>query len=268
MNKKFLNYSNFQKCLLNNFDLNNLDFRAKKKLLNEEIFSKQLLLGLYKENSINLRTKEELTSNFIQTTDNNSIVLKRPLYVTKRFGRLYGSSDGKEWLYIKPSNRKKIFKIDYKIETQLDENKETLDVFLTAAVNIDDELLTKKDIKIDKPIIELDPTVLLLKKGEKPKIPNLNKNIIYLPENTILTSEFNVTGNVIEGGISDSSIKLTALRDMFFYNNKKTFNVSFDRDNWKSAIHRFKVKKDFELSSAENEIKFKVNLSLNYKDKN
>ena len=81
---------------LNNIDLNNFDKKAKIKFLDEEIFSKKQLLGFYKDSSINFYTKEELASDFIQTLDNNSIILKKPIYITKRLGKIYVSSDAVE----------------------------------------------------------------------------------------------------------------------------------------------------------------------------
>ncbi len=264
----FLEWSGLFLTKLNDIDLINSSFKEKKNFLDEQIFSKKQLLGFFKDNSINLKTKEELTSNFIQTLDNNSIILKRPLYITKKFGRLYGSSDAKEWFYIKPSNRKEIFEINYKFETVLDENKENLDVILTAAIDIKDELLTKEDIKIEKPIVKLDPTVFSFKKGKKKEKPNLYKNIIYIPENTIVSGEINLTGNVVEAKREENSIKLTALRDIYLYNNKKSFNLSFDRDKWDFSFYRVNTEKELDVTSIDDQVKYNLNILLTYKDKN
>ena len=227
----FLEWADVFLNKLNNIDLNNFDKKAKRKFLDEEIFSKKQLLGFYKDNSIKFYTREGISSDFIQTLDNNSIILKKPVYVTKKLGKIYVSSDAEEWFYVKPSNRKKIFDIKYKIETQLDENRENLDVFLTAAIDINEEFLTKKDITINRPVIELDPTAFSFKKGEKKNFPDLNKNIVFIPGNTVVKNELNITGNIINAGKEENSIKTTALRDIYFYNNKKILNLSFNRDN-------------------------------------
>ena len=254
---------------LNNIDFNDFDKKAKIDFLKGEIFSKKQLIGFYKDNSINFYTKEELSSDFIQTLDNNSIILKKPIYITKKLGKIYLSSDGEEWFYVKPSDRKKVFNFNHKIETQLDENKENLDVFLTFAVDVNEEFLTKTDKTVDKPIVEFDPTVLAFNKGDKnrKKFPNLNKNIVYVPENTILKYDINITGNILNVGKEEDSIKTTALRDIYFYNNKKIFNLSFDRDKWDFSLHRVKFDKDRDVTTKENEVNFILNISLNYKDK-
>ena len=52
-------------------------------------------------------------------------------------------------------------------------------------------------LDFEKPIVELDPTVFEFKRGKKKKLPNLNKTIVYIPENTIMKSELNVSGNIV-----------------------------------------------------------------------
>jgi hypothetical protein len=267
--KNFLEWTDSILNKLNNIDLNDFDKKAKINFLKEEILSKKQLIGFYKNNSIHFYTKEELSSDFIQTLDNNSIILKKPVYITKKLGKIYVSSDGEEWFYVKPSDRKKVFNINHKIETQLDENKENLDVFLTFAVDVNKDYLTKKDITVNKPVVEFDPTVLAFKKGSKnrKKLPNLNKNIVYVPENTILKHDLNITGNIVNIGKEEDSVKTTALRDIYFYNNKKIFNLSFNRDKWDFSLHRVKFDKEHDVIKEENEVNFILNVSLNYKDK-
>ena len=263
----FLEWSNSFLNKLNSIDFNNFDKKARKKFLDEEIFSKKQLLGFYENSSINFYTKEELESDFIQTLDDNSFILKQPIYITKKFGRIYVSSDAVEWFYVKPSNRKNIFNINHKIETQLDESKKNLDVFLTVAIDVNKEFLIKKDIKVEKPIIELDPTVFSFERGKKRNLPNLNKNILYIPENTIVKNELNVTGNIVNVRKDEDSIKTTALRDIYFYNNKKAFNLSFDRNKWNFSILRLKLDKDRDITLRVNEVYYVINITLNYKDK-
>ncbi len=247
--------------------LNNLDKNEKKKLLNEEIFSKKQLLAFNENSTIRFYTKDEIKSDYIQTLDNNSIIFKKPIYVTKKYGKTYFSFDNKEWFYVKRADKDKVMKINYKIETLLDEKKENLDVFLTAGVDIKDEFLTKKEMIIDKPLVKLDPSLFSFKKGEKkPDFPSLYKNIVYIPESTLLLGEVNISGNVIEAKKDSNSIKLTALRDMFFYNDKKIFNLSFDRDKWDFSFFKVKVDKEVDVNSIENEVHYILNIILNYKD--
>ena len=98
-------------------------------------------------------------------------------------------------------------------------------------------------------------------------MPNLNKNILYIPENTIVKNELNVTGNIVNVRKDEDSIKTTALRDIYFYNNKKAFNLSFDRNKWNFSILRLKLDKDRDITLRVNEVYYVINITLNYKDK-
>lgn len=246
--------------------LNDLDKKEKMKLLKDEIFTKKQLLALNENSTIRFYTKDEIKSDFIQTLSNDSIIFKKPIYATKKYGKTFFSFDTKEWFYVKASDMKKAFKLNYKIETALDDNKKNLDVFLTAGVDIKDEYLIKKDLKIDKPLVKLDPYLFTYKKGERNKFPSLYKNIVYIPENTVLFGELNISGNIVEVKKDSDSIKLTALRDVYFYNDKKMFNISFDREKWNFSLSKVKLDKEIDIKTNENEVNYIFNITLNYKD--
>ena len=73
--------------------------------------------------------------------------------------------------------------------------------------------------------------------------------------------------NVVEAKREGDFIKITALRDIYLYNNKKIFNISFDKDKWDFSFHRVKTEKELDITPEEDQVNYNLNITLNYKDK-
>ena len=99
---------------------------------------------------------------------------------------------------------------------------------------------------------------------------DLNKSILLIPENTKLTGEINIRGNIFEGKKNGNKVSIKALRDLFIFINKKKLNVSFERYNWNltlASLLKLKYERKLIVKSIKDDhIHFNLDVFLQYND--
>jgi len=252
------------------FNQINLKPDKQKTFIKDEIRNNIELIAFYRNSTIKLHTKEEKKGDFAYSLNNNSFILKKSIYITLENKQLYVSQDKKIWMEYNNFDADSDFRIDYRFDTVINEEKKDIDIFLTAGVAIKDN--PKKIIKInDKPMFYLKPNMLLIdgKNKNTPTI-DLEKTMLYIPENTILSGEIVIRGNIFNGKTTPDTISITSLRDLFIYINKKKLNVSFDRYNWNltiASLLKLKFERKLIVKSLDaNKIHLKLDVYLNFND--
>lgn len=247
----------------------NLNEEKQKTFVKDEIQINRELIAFYKDYSINLHSKEEKISDFFYSIDNNGFILKRPIYVTYEDNEMYISFEKKTWILIEAMSSDTDFVVDYKFESKINEKNKSIDIYFTLAATLKDELKHTKELKKQKPLINLDGNMTLMSNKDKSSVTiDLKKNILFIPADTILTGDFTITGNILKTIKTDGALSITALKNIFIYINKSMLNLSFDRKTWGLAtIFSLKFDSSAEVKTKENnKIFFCITADVRYKE--
>ncbi len=244
----------------------NLNEGKQKKFIEEEIQSQKTLILFKKNYTINFNTIKDKESNFIYSIDNNSFILKRPIYITLENKETYIALDinKNSWFKLKLFGTGSNIQNDYNFKCTVNENKDSINVDFTSALRIKKRLKEILILKKAKKLIKLSPNMALTKNNDKKAIfIDLNKVILFIPANTIFIGEINIDGNIITANKNQKGVDIIALKDIFIYINKRMLNISFDRDDWSLSLSSIDFLPKLTIKSInENTINFVLDVKL------
>jgi hypothetical protein len=250
---------------LKKFNEINLNEKKQKTFIDDEIRSKKILLIFKKNQKIHFNTVKNKESNFIYSLDNNSFILKRPIYLTSENNEIIININFKknEWFKLKLFGVGSNIENNYNFKTELNKTKNQNKIYLTSALKIKKKLTNVIMIKHKREVVKLGPNMIFIDDNNKKVIPiNLNKKILYIPEETVITANINITGNIINTEKTDSGIDITVLKDIFIYINKKMINVSFNKEKWDLTLSSIDFKPKLTIKSIDDK---KIDLNLDIK---
>lgn len=214
--------------------------------------------------------KSDFKAEYIaQTLENNNFIVLKDVYFTFIGKDACYSFDNITWVSSKsdPNTEVEGIRNDYHFSTQLKDNELTI-VYSMGLLQGRNPIYINK--KPDRPVIRLSSGLIFSHIDDKMVNADLEKNILFIPKNTLITSSMNVSGNLISSNTEqDKTITLNAIQDIFVYIKGKRFTLSFDKKNWNPNILSFDIKPDiFVTATSENVIHFDIEALANFeKDK-
>ncbi len=237
----------------------------QQELVISKVIEKPVVIKFPKEKSVCFLSKKEIESDLIYSLDNNEFILKQPVYITNHKDKLFVSYDSQVWYTMDNINFETKMKFDYVPDNSKDKNLIRYSFAVSQKKNA-------KSIRIgnNKRVIDLRPNMLLANKDDKELSVDLKRVILYIPADTIITGELNLSGNIVVGKNSvDNAVSISSLRDIFIYlnYNKKHISMSFDNKNWNVMIFSIKFSSFVKIISLENRrILFNLFGEFNHKE--
>lgn len=256
--------------LLNKFNEINLNKEKQKVFIEDEIRGKKILLIFKKEYKIYLNTIKKNESDFIYSIDDNSFILKRPIYLTSENNEIYINTDinKNQWFKFDLFGTESNIENDYNFISQLNEKNNRMQINLTSALRIKKKLNNIITLKNKKEVVKLNANMAFTDDNNKDTSPvDLNKKILYIPGETIFTINIDITGNIINTTKNENGINITALKDIFIYINKKMLNISFNKEKWDLTLSAIDFTPKLTIKSInEKKINFHLDIKLLHKE--
>ena len=160
------------------------------------------------------------------------------------------------------------FEFDYEFNSKINEKNDRIDIYYTNAISVKKELKNVIEFKKNKPIHKLDSGMTLSTNDKESLSIDLQKEILYIPKDTIFSGELKIIGNVFESKKTPDALIITAMRNIYLYINKKILNLSFDQQTWGlSTILSVKFSRYLLVKSKDkNRIHFCLNVELSFKE--
>ena len=214
------------------------------KIYMDQSEKEETLAAFYSDESIILRdVKREFSSKALLYSDGmGKIVVNYNIYVTKNWlGKYLYSIDNETWYFQDNGSDNEIKNIDYKydLDSSLSDDKKTLIIMFSWEVFIGENAIS---VKLgSRELVNLHEG-LILDHSDKKKINiNFKKQTLFIPRVTIVESEFNVRGNLIQSNINGHDIIIKPEKDLFLYSGDNKMGLSFDNENWDISIFAFKI---------------------------
>ena len=244
--------------------------REKQRVLLEEIWDNNEYFAYYKHSSINITSFESKKSDLLYSINNNSFIIKQPLYITYLNNDMYVSKDGVNWLIFKLNDNslrgnEEYFEADYEVKHSLDKEEKNLNISYSISFVQKKEFKTIK-LKEKKDIITLSKDMILADKDKNNLTIDLSKFILYIPPETILSGKLKIDGNVVISNSNNGTISIKSLVDIFIYAKNKMLAISFDRKNWGVSILSFNISPNLTVKSlSDKHIEFFLYIKAIYK---
>ena len=256
--------------LLNKFNEISLNEEKLKTFIEDEIRSKKILLVFKKDYKIHFNTIKKNESDFLYSIDNNSFILKRPIYITSENNEtiININFNKNEWFKLKLLGYGSNIENNYYFKTELNKEKNQIQIYLTSALKIKKKLNNVIMIKKKKEVVKLGSNMFLTNSNEKnATLIDLNQKILYIPEGTVFTGDIRITGNIINTVNNKNGIVITVLKDIFIYINKKMLNISFNKEKWNLALSSIDFKPKLTIKSVDDKkIDFLLDINLSQKE--
>lgn len=244
------------------------NFDKRGKLFFKETKNINNILYFKKGNSISIYSKKELKSPYVYSIEGNKYFIRKDLYLTSLGEKdLYFSFDNINWLKVDSKN----VDVDLGTNDNLEDTNDgtNINIYYSTA------FYPKKDkkyisLKEDRKIIQLSKDMILSDKEKKEITIDLTKNILFVPKGTIICGELEVDSNIVKSEYFDDKIKLTALRDIYFYANfnKKQLSMSFDKKDWTFLFFSIKISSYLKVKAiSDKKIKVSLIAKFLYKEK-
>lgn len=245
--------------------------REKQQELLNEAWNNNEYFGFYKDSVIQITSYEEKKSDQFYSLNNNSFIIKQPLYITYINNDMYVSKDGTNWLIFKLNDNsdkgaQEYFEADYKIISNIEENGKILNIKYSISFIQKKEFKAIK-LKEKKEIVKLSENMILADKDKNNLTIDLKKVILHIPENTIFSGKLKIDGNLVESNSTNGIIKVRSLVDIFIYARNKMLAISFDRKNWGVSILSFNISPNLTVKSiSDKHIEFSLYIKAIYKN--
>jgi len=242
--------------------------REKQKALLDEAWNNNEYFAFYKDTVIQISSYENKKSDLFYSLNNNSFIIKQPLYITYIGNDMYVSKDGENWLIFKLNDQKdnqEYFEADYIINSSLENEGKILNIKYSISFTQKKEFKTVK-LKEKKERVTLSNNMVLADKDKNNLTIDLKKVILYIPSETIFSGKLKIDGNVVESNSKDGIIKIKSLVDIFIYAKNKMLAISFDRKNWGISILSFNISPNLTVKSlSDKHIEFFLYITALYK---
>lgn len=229
----------------------------------------QVILSFPKDTEINITSAKAAPSpdDIIYTLENNKFIIVKPVYFTFNKKESLFSFDNKTWYSTASDANKKIEGIKNNFYFDTKTQDKSIFISYKTAMSLGRNPIIS-DFKEQREIVKLKKGLIFSSSDEKKINADLNKVILYVPENTILHGYLNVKGNIINSEIKDGIIMLKAMQDLYFFIKKRMLSFSFDKINWNLNVLSFSINPVFDVYAKEdNEIYFNINATANYNEK-
>jgi hypothetical protein len=224
------------------------------------------VLVLQKDSTINVNSKEAKpgADDIGYSLSNNKFKLIKPVYITFEKKDLAFSFDNITWYSSKSDASKKIEAIYQNINytTTINNNKLFIEYDATFKLGRNP---TRIKITEGKNILTLTGGMVLSSPDMKEITDNLDKSILFIPANSVISANMNLDGNIMQSYMINGSMVFKSMTDIFLYYKKNMFSISFDQINWDSNIFAFDINSLIEVKVNEgNQINFNISVSANY----
>lgn len=176
----------------------------------------------------------------LKTTEDNSLEVVRPLYVTYDFWKQMYISFNKEWWYPMRNdleNNIENYRMVFDMNKTLDIENASLSVGFAGGVTL---VETSKPVKLEnKKIVTLEKGMIFDAKDAQKITTDLVPNILHLPQGTRLTMDYIIEGNLLEVKTKGSNYSIKFLRDIFLFPKGQFISISFDNEDWDNPIFSF-----------------------------
>ncbi|MBN2546206.1 MAG: hypothetical protein JXB50_10445 [Spirochaetes bacterium] len=226
----------------------------------------RLVLSYEKDTTILIRSKKITPEpdDFIYSLDDNRFMVCKSLYMTFYKKETIFSFDKKIWYSSLNDANKEIEGVrnNYFVNSKIDDKTLYIDYKMAFSPGRNPKTVNFNEAR----------QTVTLKKGmvfsnmDKNKInTNLTEKILYVPQNTMLSGNVNVTGNIINSQSKDNVICLKAMQNLYFFIRKMMFSFSFDKVNWNLNLLSFSVDPKVEVyAKDDNHVFFDVTAEANY----
>jgi len=242
--------------------------------LSKELTNNDNVIDIYKGTKFVVESNDLIESNILHAIDGNSFIIKKGAYVTFDKNEFWVSFNNKDWyLYqFDPLNfnainidpDKQNFIPDYNVQYKIDEVNNIMSIMYSFAF-LENKNAKLEKLKTERKVIPLKPNMVLASKDPTKLTHNLNKVILYIPENTIIKGKIFFNGNILTANNENNKIEVTFLRDMFIYIKNRIPSISFDSVNWNVNLLSFRLNiKTTTISDENSNIIFNFNVDLNY----
>lgn len=223
-------HSSFIKRMLSEF---NKDNESMPLLMDkyEGIIAFKKGSGIFLESYAPSKNKDAIISSI----DNLNLIINQSVYVTNDKKELLFSFDGEKWF---SSSQKDGVERKVVFDTRQSGNSITMKYSMAL---LPSEKLKPVRTKFNKEIVNLKKGMVFVD-DDKSKINcNLDEVILYIPKDTILNLNFSIDGNLLKSIATGNQIKIEALRDIYFYIKKKSYSLSFNKNDWTTNLLGFEI---------------------------
>ncbi len=226
----------------------------------------KLILSFEKDTSIIITSEKSnpAPEEFLHSLDNNRFMITKPLYVTFIKKDTLFSFDRKIWYSNYNDAPKNIegVKNNYFISSKLEDKSLFINYKMAFSLGRNPRIV---DFKADREIVTLKKGMVFSDMDKTRINTNLMEKILYVPENTMMSANVNVTGNIISSQLKDNIITLKAMQNLYFFIRRMMMSFSFDKINWNLNILSFSVDPKVEVyAKDDNHIFMDINAEANY----
>ena len=226
-----------------------------------------VVYSFHKETKIKITTvpASRETDTILYSMGPNQLKVVKPLYITYIQKMLCYSFDNKVWFSTRNNKEEGVRGIanNFDFENDISNNEFSVKVAYSCKKGNNPDII---ELKKERDVIQLEKGMTFSSKVKITRITDLNKKILYIPSDTVLTGVLNLNGNMIRGETKNGYIQLQSLTDIFVFMKKKLFSLSFDGKNWNENVLCFELDPQIEITATgENYILIDYSIFLDYR---
>lgn len=207
---------------------------------------------------------EPSKDDFLYSLPENSFMVNKPVYVTFFKKETLFSFDKNVWYSSLNDANKEIEGIrnNYFVTTKIENNSLYINYKMAFSLGRNPKIVNFTE---NREVVTLKKGMVFSSTDPKKINTNLENKILFVPENTLLSGEVKVIGNIINSQSKENQICLKAMQDLYFFVTPRMVSFSFDKKNWNLNLLSFAVEPNIDVYAKENNhVFFNVLATANY----